>query len=168
MRPKITRKPFTLFKKETKSGVVWYARFWDENSRRYACVRSTGVLAEGKKERRYEAEQAARKLLPIIRFMPSALEKSFIQYVADFWLPDSPYVRECALVKQQPLFVDYATMNHKNVHRHMEPFHGFLGLTLRGLTAGIIRDWMSWAAEGGGLPIVNNLRIHYDCSFSTI
>jgi len=64
--------------------LVWYARFWDESSRRYAVTRSTGVHAEGKRQRRYEAEQAARDMLPGIKFMPKALEKSFIQYVADF------------------------------------------------------------------------------------
>ena len=100
MRPSKTRKPFTLYKKETKSGAVWYARFWDATVRRYAITRSTGVLAEGKRQRRYEAEQAARSMLPSILFLLTAPEKSFIQYVADFWLPDSPYVRECALVRR--------------------------------------------------------------------
>jgi hypothetical protein len=149
MRPKKSHKPFTLYKKETQTGPVWYARFWDEAARRYAVTRSTGVSVEGKKQRRYEAEQAAREMLPAIRFTPPAPEKFFIQYVADFWLPDSPYVRECALVKKKPLSVDYVTMNRENVRRHMEPFPGFRGLTLRGLTAGIIRDWMAWAASNG-------------------
>jgi len=56
MRVQRARKPFVLYKKETKSGVVWYARFWDETTRRYAVTRSTGVLVGGKKQRRYEAE----------------------------------------------------------------------------------------------------------------
>jgi hypothetical protein len=56
------RRPFTLYKEPTKSGTIWYARFWDETSQRYKHSRSTGVLVEGKKERRFEAEEAARKL----------------------------------------------------------------------------------------------------------
>jgi len=149
MRPLKTRKPFTLFKKETQAGPVWYARFWDETSRRYAVTRSTGIYAEGKRQHRYEAEQAARDILPVIRFMPSTPDKPFVQYVADFWLPDSPYVRECALVKRKPLSVEYVTMNRENVRRHIEPFPGFEGVTLRGLTTGIVRDWMAWAASNG-------------------
>ena len=57
------RRPFTLYKEVTKSGTFWYARFWDETVQKYKHSRSTGVLVEGKKERRYEAEEAARKLL---------------------------------------------------------------------------------------------------------
>jgi len=149
MRPLKTHKPFTLYKKETQAGLVWYARFWNDTARRYAVTRSTGVLAEGKKQRRYEAEQAAREMLPSIRFTPAAPDMPLTQYVADFWLPDSPYVRECALVKKKPLSVAYVIMNRENVRRHMEPFHGFQGVTLRNLTAGIIRDWMAWEADRG-------------------
>jgi integrase len=149
MRPNKSRKPFTLYRKETQTGPVWYARFWDETTRRYAVTRSTSIPVEGKKQRRYEAEQAAREILPTIRFTPPAPEKSFVQYVADFWLPDSVYVEERALVKKQPLSVEYVTMNHENVRRHMEPFSGFQGVTLQCLTAGVIRDWMTWAVANG-------------------
>jgi hypothetical protein len=58
----IMRRPFTLYKEITKSGTIWYARFWDEAIQKYKHSRSTGILVEGKKERRYEAEEAARKL----------------------------------------------------------------------------------------------------------
>jgi len=149
MRPLKTRKPFTLYKKETKSGLVWYARYWDEATQRYALTRSTGVPAEGKKQRRYEAEQAARDMLSKIRFVPTATEKSFVQYVADFWLPDSPYVRECALVKKKPLAAAYVGLHHEDVRRHIEPFPAFHGIGLRQLTPGLIRDWMRWMAERG-------------------
>jgi hypothetical protein len=84
IRPKKSHKPFTLYWKETQAGPVWYARFWDDNSLRYAVTRSTGVLAEGKRQRRYEAEQAAREVLRSISFAPSVPEKPFIRYVADF------------------------------------------------------------------------------------
>ncbi|MDR1253001.1 MAG: hypothetical protein LBK62_12700, partial [Treponema sp.] len=151
MRPK-EHKPFTLYLKETRAGPVWYARFWDKNARRYAVSRSTGILAEGKKLRRYEAEQAARVMLPGIRFAadaPDQTDKSFPHYVADFWLPDSPYVRECALVKKKPLAAAYISLHHEDVRRHIEPFPGFRGVTLKTLTAGHIRDWMRWMAEQG-------------------
>ena len=159
MRPKKTHKSFTLFRKKTKSGALWYARFWDESSRRYAVTRSTGVYAEGKKQRRYEAEQAAREILPVIRFAPAAPEKSFIRYVADFWLPNSPYVRECALIKKKPLSVEYVKKNHENVRRHIEPFPGFQGVTLQGLTRGMILDWMAWATDKGASGRVINMAL---------
>jgi hypothetical protein len=149
MRPNKSRKPFTLYQKETQTGLVWYARFWDETTRRYAVTRSTSIPVEGKKQRRYEAEQAAREMLPNIQFIPVAPEKTFIQYISDFWLTDSVYVKERSLVKRQPLSVDYVTMNHENVRRHMEPFSGFQNITLQGLTAGVIRDWMTWAVANG-------------------
>ena len=32
MRPKNTRRPFTLYRKQTQAGLMWYARFWDETA----------------------------------------------------------------------------------------------------------------------------------------
>jgi len=148
MRPKKDRKPFTLFKKEAKDGHVWYARFWDEKARRYAAARSLGVAAEGKKERRYEAEQAARKMLPTIKF-ERAEEKTLIGYLEDFWTPDSPYAKEAALVKKRPLSAYYIKMNHEDVRRHVAPFPQFAGITPRKLTPALIRDWLTWLAGKG-------------------
>jgi hypothetical protein len=143
------RSPFTLYKEKTKTGLVWYARFWDETSRKYALSRSLGVPVEGKRERRREAEEAARSMLPGISLIPEAPDMPFAKYVADFWLPDSPYVRECATVKKKPLSAFYLRVNTANVKLHIEPFSGFQGITLRKLTAGNIRDWQTWAAAQG-------------------
>jgi len=148
MRPRKDRKPFTLFKKETGGGSVWYARFWDEITRRYAVARSLGVVAEGKKGRRYEAEQAARKMLPGIRF-ERVEEKSLIRYLEDFWTPDSPYAREAALVKKRPLSAYYVKMNHEDVRRHVASFPKFTGITPGELTPALIRDWLTWLAGKG-------------------
>ena len=56
------RYPFTLVKIKSKVGTMWHARFWDESLQKYAHSRSTGILVEGKKERRREAEEAAKQL----------------------------------------------------------------------------------------------------------
>ena len=56
------RYPYTLYKKQSKIGIMWHARIWDETLQRYAHSRTTGVLVAGKKENRREAEEAARKL----------------------------------------------------------------------------------------------------------
>jgi integrase len=85
MRPKKTRKPFTLYAKKTQDGSVWYARYWNES----------------------------------------------------------------AEVHKKPLSFAYVDMNHKNVRCHLKPFPGFKGIALETLTAGIIRDWIQWAADNG-------------------
>jgi len=69
----------------------------------YAAARSTGVFAEGKKERRYEAEQTAREMLPQLSFKPPQPEKPFVKYLEDFWTPGSLYIQEAALVKKRGL-----------------------------------------------------------------
>jgi hypothetical protein len=54
---------FTLYRKKSNNGTtIWHARIWDATLKKYAFSRSTGVLVEGRKERRREAEEAARKL----------------------------------------------------------------------------------------------------------
>ena len=147
MRPKKARRPFTLFQRETKGGIFWYVRFWDEAVRKYAITRSTGVPVEGKKKRRYEAEEAAREMLPQIKFTPATVEKSFIQYLRDFWTPNSPYVKEAALVKKRPLSAYYISMNHDDALLHIASFPAFQGITLQKLTPALIRDWLIWMAE---------------------
>jgi integrase len=82
-----------------------------------------------------------------IYFTPESSDKLFTQYLVDFWTDGSPYIRECALVKKRPLSAYYIKMNHDDVRRHIEPFPGFRGIILRGLTAGILRDWLTWMAE---------------------
>ena len=128
---------------------MWYARFWDEANQRYSQTRSTGILAEGKKERRDDALAAAHSMLPQIRFSPPMPDKLFVDYVEDFWTSDSPYVRERALVAKKPLSAYYIKMNHADVERHLRPFSGFSRLSLKQLKSGHIRDWMTWAAEKG-------------------
>jgi integrase len=148
MRPKTPHKPFTLYQKKTQTGPVWYARFWDEADKRYAVTRSTGIPVEGKKQRRYEAEQAAREMMPRIRFTKAAV-KTFIKYLEDFWTNDSPYIREAALIKKRPLSAYYIHMNHEDVRRHIASFPPFQGITLQKLTPAVIRDWLVWMAGKG-------------------
>ena len=57
------RYPFTLFKVKSKNGTIWHARFWDNEAQKYTRSRTTGIPVEGKKERRREAEDAARAIL---------------------------------------------------------------------------------------------------------
>lgn len=152
MRPGISKKhsPYNLYKKPQPQGpAIWYARFWDKVKGKYGATRSTGILAEGKKERRSEAEEAARSMLPSIHFEPSPADVLFLDYVASFWTPESPYVKEKALVAKRPLADYYVSMNHDDVKRHLEPFDGFRGILLRELTTGDVLDWQAWAVKKG-------------------
>jgi integrase len=88
-------------------------------------------------------------MLPGILAITRLPGKSLLQYVAEFWSPDSPYVREHIQVKKKPLSTAYVRIHHEDVRRHLEPFPGFRGITLQTLTPGIIQDWMTWAAERG-------------------
>ncbi len=149
MRLVRNRSPYSIYKKETKSGLVWYARFWNEKTRKYSIDRATGILVEGKKERRAEAEKAAREILENISFNNQISDKNFIEYVREFWTDNSPYVKECRVVKKKPLSAYYVKMNHEDVKRHIEPFPKFKNLTIKNLSSGHIKDWITWAAEKG-------------------
>jgi hypothetical protein len=185
------RYPFTLYKVTSKSGTVWHARFWDDALRKYAYSRSTGIFAEGKKERRREAGEAAKALLaertaasattpslavaeithPVSPIqMPvsesqatksiakaavpagnKAANTPLIQYLCDFWTPDSEYAKFKRDVKKKPLSAYYLAMNHDDVRRHIAPFPGFQGLTVGGLTKAILKKWMIWLAGRNGV-----------------
>ena len=143
------RHPFTLFKKKSGNGLIWYARFWDDKARKYSVTRSTGILAEGKKERRREAELKAKEMLSDIRFEMEAADRLFISCLEEFWKPNSPYVKEQAKLRKKPLSGYYVHQNDVNVRLHIKTFDRFKKITLRELTTGLIKDWMSWAADKG-------------------
>jgi integrase len=143
------RCPFTLFKKKAGNGLIWYARFWNDKARRYTLARSTGIYAEGKKERKREAELKAQEMLSEIRFEMEVADSPIVSYLEDFWKPDSPYVKEQASIRKKPLSAYYVKQNSKNVELHIKPFQKFKKITLRELTAGFIKDWMAWAADNG-------------------
>jgi len=141
------RCPFTLFKKKTGIGLIWYIRFWNEKAQKYTLTSSTEIIVEGKKERKREAELKAQKMLSEIRFEKEAADRPFIEYLEDFWKSNSQYVKECAVLKKKPLSAYYVRQNAVNVKLHVKPFPKFKKLTLRELTAGFIKDWMAWAAD---------------------
>lgn len=146
----VSRLPYSLYKKPARSGpATWYARYWNPEVCRYSVTRSTGVLAEGKRERHAEAEAKARAMLPDIHFKPTPEDVLLLDYVEDFWTPSSAYVKERALVAKRPLSQYYISMNHDNVARHLRPFAGFKGKRLSDITSGLILDWQRWAAESG-------------------
>ena len=81
-----------------------------------------------------------------IRFEAEAADRPLISYLEGFWKPDSPYVKECASIRKNPLSARYVLLNEINVRLHIRPFPRLNKITLRELTAGLIRDWMTWIA----------------------
>jgi hypothetical protein len=69
-----------------------------------------------------------------------------IQYLTDFWTPDSEYAQYKRNVKKKPLTPGYIEMNHEDVRRHVEPFPGFDGVTAESLNKAILKKWLIWLA----------------------
>jgi len=86
-------------------------------------------------------------MLSDIHFETTSADNPFISYLKDFWSPLSPYVKECAVLKKKSLSAYYVHQNAVNVELHIKPFIKFDIITLRELTAGIIKDWMTWASD---------------------
>ncbi|GHV79621.1 hypothetical protein AGMMS49944_14120 [Spirochaetia bacterium] len=57
MRPLKTHALYCVYRKQTKAGYFWYVRFWDETSRKYTRIRSTGIPVKGRGEGRHDAEE---------------------------------------------------------------------------------------------------------------
>jgi integrase len=72
-----------------------------------------------------------------------------LSYLRDFWKPDSPYAQRKAKVEGETLSSEYIHNNARDIERHIAPYPPFEGLTLGDLTAGMIDDWMLWAADRG-------------------
>jgi integrase len=141
---------------------TWYARIWDAAEGKYHS-RALGIAVEGKRERRREAEEAARSLADKIAGEARRLadEKTraearnpladmpLILYAESIWQPDSEYAKEKAVVEQDPLSWHYLLSNRRLVKNKMAPFPGFQGITLSQLTKPLIRKWKLWMAEQG-------------------
>jgi len=131
---------------------MWHARFWDESLKKYAHSKTTGVLVEGKKEQRREAEDAAKKLYEeYITQLKEAETKGIVhstfktpnkqtvsntplvEYLSDFWSAESDYVKFNRDVKHKPLSTAYIKNNYNDVRRHVEPFEGFECITVGSL-----------------------------------
>jgi hypothetical protein len=147
----IIRRP-TLYKQRG----TWYARFWNTKEKKYHS-RALGIPVEGKRERRQEAEEAARiiaadiaqKETEILQPVNQAATIPLIEYALAFWQSDGEYAREKALVEKEPLSAQYLLSSRLMVKTKMKPFPGFADITLNGLTKLLIRRWKLWMAEQG-------------------
>ncbi|MDR1106389.1 MAG: hypothetical protein LBL44_08535, partial [Treponema sp.] len=144
---------------------TWYARIWDTGDKKYRS-HSLKIPVEGKRERRREAEEAARILAErlaeeAVRLAEEKREAEqagqsnplagapLIPYLENFWQADSEYAKEKALVEQSPVSAHYLLSNRQLVKNKAAPFPGFAGVTLGGLTKAMLRQWKLWMAENG-------------------
>ncbi len=139
------RSPFSLYIKKLKTGAFWYARFTHENGD-YAGTLSTGIPCTGKKGRKNEAYEVAKKLSENI-VVPDA--PYFIDYIEAFWKADSPYVKSKRLAEKKPITNQYIANSASGIRLHVKPFTKFQRLRLADLKSGMIEDWKIWALEKG-------------------
>ena len=139
------RNPFSLYKKQTQQGLVWYARFWNKKAEKYTEYRSTGVKVSGKKGRQQEAWNRAMEILATASFEGAkprtVADILLLEYVAGFWTKDSDYAKDCANTRKQPLSLKYIRGGADDTRLHLAPYEPFQGLSLKELTSGHIRAW---------------------------
>lgn len=140
---------------------TWYARLWDDKEKKYRS-RALGIPVEGKKERKAEAVEAARKLAEAEAAAQARAETAsgakaarpladtpLIEYVESFWQNDSDYVKEKTLLEKKPPAAHYLLSNRRVVELKMKPFPDFQNMAVGGLTKAAVRKWKIWLAEKG-------------------
>jgi integrase len=142
---------YSLYRKKNKSGAqVWYARYWNADERRYSAVRSTGVVAAGKKGRRAEADEAARAMLAEIQ--PCAGNTGLLQYMSAYWDAGHPHFQEREKLQDKKVSAQYLRKSREVMRLYIEPYAPFQHIKIGGLTDGMIRRWMLYLADMGKSP----------------
>jgi integrase len=119
-------------------------------------------LVEGKKERRYEAEEAAKKLYEAFTATQSIIANTqdvpngprnktvantpLVEYLSNFWTTNSEYANFKRDVQKKPLSLGYIENNHEDVRRHVQPYPGFDGVTVGSLNKATLKKWLIWLA----------------------
>jgi integrase len=144
---KQNRKHYSLYKKRMRDREVWYVRYWDPVQGRYSIHRSTGIEVTKECDERQKAEDIAISMLDSICI--NANKQMFIQYLENFWQPNSIYVQECAKEKGHKLTPGYIKSNADIVKSHIKPFDLFNNVLMINITPALIRKWKQWEIERG-------------------
>ncbi len=140
------RSPFLLYKRETKGGPVWYARFLDEKTGRYSITRSLEIKANAKRSKAAATFKAHSLLGTLEEKKASPL---FVDYLAALWADDSTYVKSKALAMGRPFSSVYLENNRRNVRIHIAPYPPFTRVKLEALSTAMLQEWQVWAASRG-------------------
>jgi integrase len=145
---------FVLFKKELKSGVYWYARFWDSRREKWAFERSTGVEVKGERENRARAEKKAREILKAAAPSTEVVKQNFIDFCVSCWTPDSKYAQEYKTDTGVSLSAYYLKQSREGLEKWVRNLAGFnrLDAPVDKINAADIADWRTAARQAGCGP----------------
>lgn len=153
------RREWTLYVKTLKSNKrCWYVRFWCDSQKKYVKTKTTGVEVVGKKGRVIQAREVAQKLYQeYIQEKTNAHQQNFLEYLYEFWQPDSEYCKYKEHLRGVPLTSGYIQNCQTRIRKHVSGFTIFQNMKLSDLTRGMFQDWMKWAlAKGVGAYTIND------------
>jgi hypothetical protein len=159
------RRPYTLYKETLKIGIFWYESLKKyahsrstgvpvegKREHRYKAEKAAEVLCAEfieSQTKELSAELPKPTVAPTLSNDPvipqatlpaqAVADMPLIQYLEEFWTENSEYVRYKRDVKKKPLTPYYIAMNHDDVQRHIAPFPGFTGVTVRDLTKDLLK-----------------------------
>jgi integrase len=146
---------FSLYTKKEKDGLMWYAKFWDFEAKRFTVYRSLKIEAGGKSKRRLKAYTAAEVMLQEVA-RADKCQESFIDFLSHFWAKGGIYDRVFMLQNKKKLSASYLRLNNGVIKNHISVYPKFKNLPPDKITGGIIQDYMLWATAKGTSDILIN------------
>lgn len=140
---------YNIYPRKIHNVTLYYVRFWNESEKRWFKTRSTGVPADGKKQRQLEAVAVALELLKKIQYTGNTADGKFIDFISSFWLPDSEYLKSKESVNGKSLSRLYVLQNSNAIRLHVKPYKPFQNIRISELTASAIERWKVWAVKQG-------------------
>ena len=111
--------PFSLFQRNTKTGKVWYARYFDASGQVIA-TRSTQIPCTGKKKRKIDAYKQAEIIQQSVQ--ESEIKTLLLPYLESFWQKSSPYVQSKRIAEKKALSSKYLELNLLGIQTHVLPY----------------------------------------------
>ncbi|WP_162510782.1 hypothetical protein [Treponema endosymbiont of Eucomonympha sp.] len=139
---------YCLYRKKEKNCVMWYAKFWDYEKRRYWAYRTLKVRASRKYLRRTAAREAAEEMLGGLKKSASA-DESFAGFLARFWELGGICERAHFLKTRKKISRSYLKSSSLLVKKHIAPNHAFSANSAEELSAGMVHDFMADKAKQG-------------------
>jgi hypothetical protein len=130
--------PYNIYIQHIHNRSLYYVRFWNETEKRWFKTRSTGVPADGKRQRILQADAVAKELLNTIQYTGNMADKNFIDYITLFWSSNSEYLKAKESSNGKPLSSLYILQNEAAIKRHVRPYKPLQNLHVSELTASII------------------------------
>lgn len=140
---------FSLFKRQTKKGLVWHAKFWDFDLEKYTVTKSTGVLVAGKKERRQEAlTYATDVLLPQVKKQTAISERRLIDFLLECWEPGSKMIISKETDLDRKIALGYIALNQGAIRKWIIPY-SIAQVKIEKLDEAKIDNWRTQAKKDG-------------------